>query len=142
MAHVMIVDDDDDFAAATARVLRQTGHEVQIELDTAEAMTSMTKRRPDLVILDVMFPENASAGFELARTMRHCTEDLKDVPVLLLTALNMKFPLGFSSDDIGETSLPVSDFLEKPVDFNVLRKRVAKLLAKAPEADASGRDRT
>ena len=31
----------------------------------------------DLVILDVMFPEDSSAGFELARTMRLDNEDLK-----------------------------------------------------------------
>jgi len=136
MAYVMIVDDDEDFAAAASTVLRNAGHEVQIELDTESATKSMEKRPPELVILDVMFPEDASAGFELARTMRHYNEKLKDIPVLMLTAVNAKFPLGFGSRDIDDNWLPVSDFLEKPVDFDVLQGKVDALLQKTKNSQA------
>ena len=130
MAYVMIVDDDEDFATAASTVLQNAGHEVQIELDTESATKSMEKRPPELVILDVMFPEDASGGFELARTMRHYNEKLKGIPVLMLTAVNAKFPLGFGSRDIDDTWLPVSEFLEKPVDFDVLLSKVDALLLK------------
>ncbi len=138
MAHLMIVDDDEDFASAAATILRDAGHEVQIELETENAFKHMEDNRPDLVILDVMFPEDSSAGFELARTMRHYSEKLKDVPVLMLTAVNTKFPLGFSSRDIDDTWLPVSDFLEKPVDFDTLRNKVDALLRQAAKPDQPG----
>jgi len=128
MAYLLIVDDDEDFADATARVLKTDGHEVEVALDTKTAATVMEERRPDLVILDVMFPENSSAGFELARKMRHESESLKDVPILILTAVNVKFPLGFGTKDIDETWMPVTDFVEKPVDFDVLRAKVSTLL--------------
>ncbi len=131
MAYLMIIDDDEDFATSAATVLRNTGHEVQIELDTESAVKSMEDRQPDLVILDVMFPEDTSAGFELARLMRHDNEKLKSIPVLMLTAVNAKFPLGFGSCDIDDTWLPVSDFLEKPVDFDVLQSKVDALLQDA-----------
>ena len=81
--------------------------------------------------LDVMFPEDSSAGFELARAMRHFTEKLKNIPILMLTAVNAKFSLGFGSRDIDENWLPVSEFLEKPVDFDILKNKVAELLDKA-----------
>lgn len=135
MAYVMVVDDDEDFAVATSTVLRNAGHEVHIELDTESATKSMLKRRPDLVVLDVMFPENPSAGFELARAMRHYEEKLKGIPVLILTAVNDKFPLGFSSRDIDDTWLPISEFMEKPIDFDVLRNRVDALLAKDKKSE-------
>ena len=128
MACIMIVDDDEDFASATAKVLRQAGHEVRIELDTNAAAKSMEANRPDLVILDVMFPENSSAGFELARIMRHHNEKLRGIPILMLTAVNAKFPLGFGPRDIDNVWLPVKDFVEKPVDFDVLCDKVAALL--------------
>ena len=131
MAYLLIIDDDEDFASAAAKMLHDAGHEVAVELDTTSAVASMEKRRPDLVVLDVMFPEDASAGFQLARTMQHYNEDLKGIPVLMLTAVNSRFPLGFSSHDIDENWLPVAEFLEKPVDFDVLRNRVAELLEKA-----------
>ena len=129
MAYLLIVDDDEDFASTTATVLRSEGHEVQIELDIDNAVKSMEGRPPDLAILDVMFPEDASAGFKLARLIRHEEGSLKDIPILMLTAINTKFPLGFGPKDIDESWMPVTDFLEKPVDFDVLRDKVAKLLS-------------
>jgi len=130
MAYLLIIDDDEDFASAAATALRSDGHEVQIELEIAKAIASMEQRAPDLVVLDVMFPEDSSAGFQLARTMRHFSKNLKEIPILMLTAINTKFPLGFGSQDIDEDWLPVEDFVEKPVDLNVLREKVAALLQK------------
>ena len=135
MAYVMIVDDDQDFAETIALVIRNEGHEVENKYDTESAFQSMQERTPDLVLLDVMFPEDSSAGFELARTMRHENEKLKKVPILMLTAINAKFPLGFGPNDIDSEWMPVTDFLEKPVDFDVLRDKVAKLLGKESKVD-------
>ena len=124
----MIVDDDDDFAVAAATVLRNSGYEIRVESDIPGAILSMKKKQPDLVILDVMFPESGEAGFELARKMKHFEETFKQIPILMLTAVNSKFPFGFSASDIDEKWLPVEDFLKKPVDFDILRNRVAALL--------------
>ena len=93
----------------------------------------MEKRRPDLVIMDVMFPEDSSAGFAMARAMRRTGSALANVPILLLTAINTRFPLGFSSKDIDEDWLPVTEFLEKPIDLDVLAERVKAMLAKLRE---------
>jgi hypothetical protein len=56
----------------------------------------------------------------------------------LLTAINARFPLGFGPNDIDSEWMPVTEFLEKPVDFDVLKDKVAKLLGKgngAPKRD-------
>jgi len=129
MAYLLIVDDDEDFATAAATVLGADGHEVAIVLETGKAVQSMTDRRPDLLILDVMFPENSSAGFEFARSLHKSNRQFEDVPVLMLTAVNAKFPLGFSRDDIDEAWMPVTDFIEKPVDFGALRGKVSQILS-------------
>lgn len=129
MAYILIVDDDADFAQATATVLKKLGHEAEIKLDVDQLLEKIRQRPPDLLILDVMFPENDSAGFDAARQIR-ADPDLAAFPILMLTAVNTKFPLGFSADDIDESWLPITDFLEKPVDFDVLKKKVAQLLSK------------
>lgn len=126
MAYIMVVDDDEDFASAAATALQAGGHEVEVQLGTAEALEAMKRRRPDLVVLDVMFPGRSSAGFELARTMRR--EGLDRTPIVMLTAVNREFPLGFSPADIDEQWMPVTDFLEKPVDFDELKAKVAGLV--------------
>ncbi len=127
MAYVLIVDDDMDFGDAAARVLTNAGYETEIEPKIAAALEKMQSRIPDLAILDVMFPEDPTAGFELARKVRK-TRALRDVPILMQTAVNTSFPLGFGTKDINDSWLPISDFLEKPVDFDVLLNKVSGLL--------------
>ena len=131
MSYLLIIDDDEDFAKAEAAVLIDAGHEVEIELNIKAGEKSMLKRKPDLIILDVMFPESSSAGFELARKMVHFDEKLKEIPILMLTAINSEFPLGFSSQDINNYWLPVTEFLEKPVDLDILNNKVSDMLLKS-----------
>lgn len=137
MADLLIIDDDEDFADAVASVLRDEGHQVSVHLSAEDALERVEEDRPDLVILDVMFPEDSSAGFGLAREMRGCSEAVRNTPVLMLTAINSRFPLGFSKRDIDEEWLPVTDFLEKPVDFNELNLRVDRLLERGAASAAS-----
>jgi len=139
MAYIMIVDDDEDLAAAFAQVLRDAGHEVETETETGEALERMNRRPPDLAVLDVMFPENSSAGFELARDMRRGHGKLWEIPILMLTAVNSRFPTGFSARDIDEDWLPVTDFVEKPVELDVLVNKVSALLERAASAERSER---
>jgi hypothetical protein len=47
----------------------------------------------------------------------------------MLTAINTKFPLSFGPKDIDDRWMSVTDILEKPIDFDVLRGKVAKLLS-------------
>jgi hypothetical protein len=56
----------------------------------------------------------------------------------MLTAVNQMFPFEFGHGDIDGDSLPVDEFLEKPVDLDVLRDKVSALLEKAgaPGGDA------
>ncbi len=128
MSYIMIVDDDDDFSFATATILEKAGHEVRVESSINGAESSMHTKQPDLVILDVMFPENGSAGFELARKIRQSDGAIKNTPILMLTAINSKVPLGFCDLDIDDAWMPVQDFLEKPVDFDILQNKVTNLL--------------
>jgi len=130
MAYLMIVDDDEDFTSALTTTLRAAGYEVEVECDPAAAMEKMEARTPDLAILDVMFPEDASAGFALARSLRQRNDALRNIPILMLTAVNTKFPLGFGLQDIDDNWLPVSGFLEKPVDLRLVSQRIEALLAK------------
>ena len=127
MARIMIIDDDADFANAASVAIAADGHEVLIELDVKVALDRMELDVPELIVLDVMFPEDSGAGFELARKM-HRSEKLRNIPILMLTAVNVRFPLGFSSSDIDEEWLPVTEFLDKPVELDVLRAKVTALL--------------
>ncbi len=134
MAYVLIVDDDTDFAGAVSTMLKSHGHETATETVAEKAIECIRQRRPDAVILDVMFPENDTAGFDVARAIRR---NFGSLPVLLLTAANntfSAFSLGFSNKDCDGTWLPVAEFMEKPGDLNRLCEKIASLVAKH-EAD-------
>ncbi len=126
MAKVMIVDDDRDFMDSICRVLQHRGHQTTAIYDTEEVIDKLEREPHEVLVLDVMFPENAAAGFHLAQEIRkHKT--LTRLPILILSAINTKFPMGFGPGDIDETWMPVQDFLEKPIDFDVLSAKVEKL---------------
>jgi CheY-like chemotaxis protein len=127
MAYVLIVDDDTDFAGAVSTVLKKNGYETATETDADKAIDRIRDRRPDAVILDVMFPENDTAGFDVARAIRR---NFGGLPVVLLTAVNNTFPLGFSNKDRDATWLPVAEFMEKPVDLNRLCEKIGSIIVK------------
>ena len=127
MAKIKIIDDDLDLAEDLSLLLKNAGHEISTQDDTEGAVAVLIEEKPDLLILDVMFPENPAGGFDLAREIRG-TPALKDLPVILLTAINQEFPMDFSSRDIDPEWMPVQDFLEKPVAPDVLLEKVDSLL--------------
>ena len=132
MSYIMIVDDDDDFSFATATVLEEAGYEVRVESNIPGAESSLKSKQPDLLILDAMFPENSSAGFELARKIRQSEDPLKHVPILMLTAL------GTTEDKLSGFEAGADDYIIKPFDFRELLVRIRALLKRIHNTTATG----
>jgi CheY-like chemotaxis protein len=82
--------------------------------------------KPDLIICDVMM-ETDHSGFDLCREFKKATAT-KDIPVLMLTAVEQKYAFNFSSAAGDETWLPVDGFIDKPVEASVLVAHVRKIL--------------
>ncbi len=133
MARVLIIDDDADIVDGLRLVLEANGYEVQAKFDTRELAESVKRINPDLILLDIIFPDDPQAGFKAAR-MLAADPDLSSVPVLVLSAVNERTNLGFSFSerDISDDFLPVQGFLEKPVEPQALLERIRALLN--PEA--------
>jgi len=129
MARILIVDDDPDMVESLTLVLEGSGHEVVARFDTAQIAAAVREVHPDLIILDVIFPDDDQAGFKAARLLARDAE-VQHIPVLMLSAVNQLSDLGFSfSDkDISRDYLPVAGFLEKPVEPARLLARIGELL--------------
>jgi CheY-like chemotaxis protein len=130
MAKILIIDDDLDIIDSLRMILESNGYEVAVKTDTDNLIEDIRQASPDLIILDIIFPEDPNAGFTAARTL-HKTEDVNRVPVLLLSAVNQQsnMSFGFSDADISEDFMPVKGFIEKPVEPSVLLSKVKELLA-------------
>jgi DNA-binding response OmpR family regulator len=128
---VYIVDDDRDIVESMSIVLKKNNYEVGAQYDDEKVVENVRAAKPDLIILDVMFPEDSSAGFAIARKLKADAE-LKSIPILMLSAINERgiYVGRFSNKDLDESFLPVNMFLEKPVKPAMLLERVAALIGK------------
>lgn len=127
MANIKIIDDNAPYAENLLIVLKEEGNTVSYQDHTEGAVEDLVQDTPELLILDVMFPEFPTAGFDLARRIRQ-TPEIRDLPILLLTSINQELPMDFSARDIDGDWLPVQDFVEKTADMKLLLKKVRKLL--------------
>jgi len=121
---IYIIDDDQDIVEATKIVLEASGYEVAAAYTIEDGKKLFEAENPDLALLDVMFPEQQDAGFEFCRDLR-ISEKTKDVPIVMFTAVNRKFPFHFETD---ENFLPANEFLNKPVEPKDLLEKIAGLL--------------
>jgi CheY-like chemotaxis protein len=122
---ILIVDDDADFREATGLILAGAGYEVSHAANGREARQKLGKETIDLVLLDVMM-DTETEGFHLAYEIRK-DKKLKDIPIIILTCIEERTGevIEFSKSD---DYLPVDAFLQKPVDADELKSRIAELL--------------
>lgn len=116
MAKILIVDDDADVRAVIEIAL--DGHECVMAEDGIEALDILARGGFDAVVLDVMMPR--MDGIDTLRTIRR-DSDLKDLPVLMLTA-----KVG-EDDHLRGFRSGADAYLTKPFDPDVLAAAVDEL---------------
>ena len=129
MKKIYIVDDDPDIVESLTMVLESAGYEVGHQTTEDDVVENIKAFGADLVILDVMFPENISAGFDMARCIHDC-DDTTNLPVIMLSAINERgiYAGAFSNKDRDDSFLPVSEFVEKPISPKSLLEKVEALI--------------
>lgn len=132
MPRILIIDDDLDIADSLRIILEAEGFQVS-HIDHLEAVVNQViQQAPDLVILDVIFPDDPQGGFKVARSLSRESRT-RHVPVILLSAVNQMSNLSFnlSDEDISEDFMPVQAFLEKPVEPGLLIDTIHRFLGAA-----------
>lgn len=118
---VLIVDDDRRLRDLLKRYLTSQGFFTVDASGPKEAMSCLEKNSFDLMILDVMMPEETGLAF-MARLRSSLDPRLKTLPVLMLTAL------GEVDHRIQGLESGVDDYLTKPFDPKELVLRVQMIL--------------
>ena len=125
MSKIMIIDDDRDIIDSIGMILEANDYTVASKMNTDNLIADIESENPDVILLDIVFPEDAQAGFKAARKIA-LQETLKHIPVLILSAVNQLNNLGFSftENDISNDFMPVSGFIEKPVEPAELLEKI------------------
>jgi len=110
---VLLVDDEEDFVTTLAERLNLRGIDADVALDGEEALNKMNKKRPDVIILDVMMP-----GLSGIDVLRQTKETLPDTPVILLTGR------GSTREGIDGMEEGAFDYLMKPINIEDLMKKM------------------
>jgi DNA-binding response OmpR family regulator len=104
---ILIIDDDHDILETTGSILAYEGFEIHTADSVERGIELAEKVCPDIVLLDVMFPESKTQGFDAARAIK---ERFPLLPIIILTAINREYAFEFTKEDIR-----AEEFLNKPV---------------------------
>ena len=114
-ANVLVVDDDRDIRDAISQILTEEGFDVTEAGNGVQALAQIAKRRPDVVLLDLMMP--VMNGWQVLQTMRQSAE-LASVPVVVLSAI---------------AAHGCADYIQKPVSLDRLLVLLDTIRARAAE---------
>jgi putative two-component system response regulator len=118
-ARVLVVDDDPGISRLLDRLLTREGYAVRIVSDAGAALAEVASYKPDVILLDVVFP--GADGFTLCQDLKRDAAT-RLTPVILVTALSDR------ESRIKGREAGADDFLTKPVDVQELLARVASLV--------------
>lgn len=119
--HILVVDDDTRLRNLLRRFLQEQNFAVSVAKDAAEARMFIDEYKFDLLIVDVMMPNES--GIEFLTALRK----ENNVPVIMLTAM------GEPDDRISGLEAGADDYLPKPFEPKELVLRIKNILKRAPK---------
>ncbi|GET30413.1 response regulator transcription factor [Prolixibacter sp. SD074] len=119
---ILLVDDEEDILEFISYNLEREGFKVYSARNGVEAIKMAEKKKPDLIILDVMMPEmDGIVACEEIRKIPSC----KDTVIAFLTAR------GEDYSQIAGFEAGADDYITKPIRPKVLISRVKALLKRS-----------
>ncbi|GIW94877.1 MAG: DNA-binding response regulator [Pirellulaceae bacterium] len=123
---ILVIEDDRALADVLRYNLRQAGFDVWVAYDGQDGLNQARRRRPDLVVLDLMLP--VVDGLEVCKQLR--TDPLtRDIKIVMLTAKSDE------SDEVVGFMLGTDDYVTKPFSVKVLLERIKALLRRSEPSD-------
>ena len=116
MSKILIIDDDLDILETTGSLLEYEGFEIHSADTVEKGMELIDRVSPDLILLDVMFPEKKTRGFEAATEIK---SRFPKIPVFVLTAINREYAFDFNKEDVR-----AEEFINKPIKIDRLVKLI------------------
>jgi len=121
---VAIIDDEEDITTYLGIALEDEGYRVISTNDASSVMEMLAGKRPDLICLDLLMPEQTGLSL-YAGLAGHPA--FGDIPVIIFSGLTDREGLPAILDEAGILSRPAA-FIEKPVAIDQFLETVKELL--------------
>lgn len=115
---ILIVDDSKTETLFLSELLSQNGFTVACAENADEALVSLAKDRPDLILMDIVMP--GQNGFQLTRTINR-TPEFTDIPIIMCTSKNQE------TDRVWGMRQGAKDYIVKPVESTELLAKIKAL---------------
>jgi two-component system phosphate regulon response regulator PhoB len=112
---ILVIEDDRDISELIAYNLGREGYDIACLYDGSQAVDFVNKRKPELIILDLMLPE--VDGIEICRTLKSDAAT-KHIPIIMLTAKSEE------ADVVVGLQMGADDYIPKPFSPKVLVARI------------------
>jgi len=121
MAHVLLIDDDEQFRIMLEQMLTQDGHRVTIASDGEQGLRLALETKPDLVITDILMPRKDGIETILAMSQAGLT-----IPIIATSGGRRAISAQFNLDSAGMLGVKVT--LPKPFSRGDLREAIKRAL--------------
>lgn len=128
---ILVVDDDEDIVELLEYNLEKEGYEVKTASDGKKALKIARDFRPDLILLDIMMPQQD--GIETARTIRD-DSDLRDTYIMFLTARSEEY------SEIAAFEIGADDYITKPIKPLALMSRINAIFRREAQKSDTGEE--
>jgi DNA-binding response OmpR family regulator len=118
-SRILLVEDEPSIAEVVALYLKRAGYQVQAVKNGLDAMQTLQRELPDLLVLDLMLP--GKDGLSITRWLR----DRSDIPIIMLTARREE------ADRIAGLEMGADDYVVKPFSPQELVSRVRAVLRRS-----------
>lgn len=123
-ASILVVDDEKEIVRALQRGLAAHGYMVLVASTGAEAIQTIRRRRPDLLLLDLMLP--GMSGLEVCRLVRAES----NIPIIILSVKDTEF------DKVEALDLGADDYVPKPFGMDEVLARIRVALRHIAQASS------
>jgi DNA-binding response OmpR family regulator len=116
---ILVVDDDPVNRDFFQLMLSKLGYVVQEACDGIEALETLTKFQPDIILLDNVMPR--MSGFELTKNLKNDTK-YRNIPIIMFSALDD------INDKLSGFEMGIDDYITKPFNFTEVLARIKAVL--------------
>ena len=95
MAHILVVEDQEDNRQILRDLLGSVGHDMLEAHDGQQALDMVAKQRPDLILMDIQLP--IMDGYEATRRIK-ADPATKNIPIIVVTSYALSGDEGKARD--------------------------------------------